>query len=665
MSIIIYKPTLCTHLCHMTERVDAQLDLYFGDSQRELKHSQSQANLLFDSVGKSAIPNASLSACSNSISETEDDREEDESSVGSDDNDIYSVVAWQFGHQRLGSVSDSATIAEPTSNKHRYATKNSKGLKWHKKLFRRKSTIKAYNENNDNNPLQSNAKCENNSETKRELRHSRSSIQLTSDCTNARPLSIKLQSPTNRKIRFELLLYEKRNKSKYKLMDHQSSKCVCSNIKRFDVKKFLSKQRMSIDHELQLIQTIQHYKQLMLSKKLSSNENPDESHDTVSTTSTEDDDDCALDQDIMSIEDDEDDEAFDLCHVTTPRRKPNPNSRFMQTQNIVNVVYDRYEKHTAHHPCLPNYLSLRKKQEQIETFYRDKVSDEASIMLIADHSCRDILKNWCSGKIGLKSATINKKQPLKNPKSADCTVDNVLPVEITQTTETSDVVLLADTDLELIEDGYISDDEQDEEDEDEDQSEDDSDASMDSDTLKRILDEAKQIEKKAKKQTKQNRIKIMKSKGKHVKILSDNKSDSNRTTYASLKPPTRSTECSSKKKRSKQSKTRKKGSSKRKGLKRRNKKHIPRFMKSKSHTPRKAHVVMNSDENVVQKKKKKRMKTNTVSKRLYALNDNVDTNVYLDSGYTGNMHSPQYLRLKSQNNLTKAIPVRVLGFGES
>ena len=795
----------------MTTRTDAQLNLYFGDGQR-LTHSQSQANLLhsIQSNIKSSSSGSSGSSEQTEINEYDDDDQDEESSIYSETNDndnvddIYSVVAWQLGHdpERCGSVSDGAAITEKQKynnhQKKRFTLTKRKGLKWYKKLFRQKSNQSYYNSqyhHNDNASLGSNVnnKDIDTNQNEKELKHSQSTANLKPyisseiDIKNEKnpygsPISIKLQSPTNREIRFELILYEKRNKLRYKLMDHLSNKCICSNIKRFDVKKFLSKHRMSIDHELQLIQTIQHYKQVMLSQPLPSksskkinndkknklNENMGDitnnnsDHELLSSSSSTTSDDQSITLDTIDAayidEDDEESSAFDLYHVTTPRRKYNSSSPFMQYKDIVDIIHNRYEKHTKQNPYLANYLLLRKKQQQIEEFYREKVADQQTIPLIANNSVSN-LNEWKSGKLGLK-CLIKSKQPRNKPikptvnnnnnrsnnnnnNNSKITKNNQKPINLTANNHLSlneksgysgdESSMISSMDnisdskdnnkhINIInnqtenedaddeyqnDDGYVTDDEDEEEDdggdeeeeeEDDEQSEDDSDASMDSDTLKRILLQAKEMQKKAKRQRKQSRIKS-KSKRSKKKSKHRNKDkedmindDTNHITYQSLKPPSLSNGDKSKSKL-----TRKKKGSKRKGLKKRKKTHIPRFMKSKSHTPRKAHKLKtynlndatgNNDSEKQRKPEQKKIKRKrsftssspsnlynkrnslkTGFKKRFFSNDNFDENNGNDTYATsqsdigGTLHSPQYLRVKSKNSLTKAIPVKMLGFG--
>ena len=584
-------------------RADAQLNLYFGGSQRELKHSQSQANLL-ENI-KSSV---SASSDPSELNEDDGNTQTDESSVYLSENkddidDIYSVVAWQFGH--AGSISDGAAIAERDGDnisngpKRKFSSlTNRKGLKWYKRLFRQKSkptynrqcSYDPYQQNNDNIENDDDASLA----QKQKLKRSKSTATLqpyitadidTKDEKNpyGSPISIKLQSPTNRDIRFECLLYEKKKgKLRYKLMDHVSNKCICSNVHKFDVKQFLSKHRMSIDHELQLIQTVQQYKQIMLSNPLpkelkdkagngngngNGNENKNNNLVSSSSDSSSSAESVTLDTDCGG-EDDEDSSTFDLYHTTTPRRKHNPSSRFMQFQHIISVIFHRYEKHTKQNPYLVNYLSLRKKQQNIESFYREKVADTVTIPLIADNQGSGLsLKEWSSGKFGLKS--LIKPNKSKKADSTKIAIDNHANTKIALNNdiknikdnsksepnvnltvklqskhassgysgdESSFISSMDSTQQPMdhdVNDGYLTDDEQEEEEEEDDefnesedeQSEDDSDESMDSDTLKRILLEAKEIEKKAKKQRKEKK---QKTKTKRSKKKSRSKQASNK-----------------------------------------------------------------------------------------------------------------------------------------
>ena len=128
----------------MTTRTDAQLNLYFGGNEEEqiknkkLSHSQSQANLFA----------VKISSTSNSLESILND---EDNLYPSDNDDIYSVVAWQLGHDRVGSVSDGAMTKKEKSEQHKKYNQltNRKGLKWYKKLFRQKtSPIKETNEHN-------------------------------------------------------------------------------------------------------------------------------------------------------------------------------------------------------------------------------------------------------------------------------------------------------------------------------------------------------------------------------------------------------------------------------------------------------------------------------------------------------------------------------------
>ncbi len=594
----------------MTTRLDAQLSIYFGDGMDglTLTHSQSQ--------GQALNMKRSLSISPSSTDDCSVPTEEASSSRIYSDDDIYNIVAWQLGSQRLGSVSDGEAITESAGKR--------KGLKWYKKLFRLKRGQKRPNENKQE-PLS--IKRNGKIGEERELKHSQSTVQLPASSKDQNPLnplnpfnsprSIKLSSPTNRNIRFELLLYEKRGKLRYKLMDHRRSKssksskspkCLCSNVRKFDVKQFLSKHTMSIDHELQLIQTIQHYKQVMLSRpiprtpikkrKIRSDSN------SSSSQSTEDED-VSITLDTDMFEDDEDESSFDLRHVTTPRRKANPNSRFMQNAHVVHVICNRYEKHTAMSPHLSNYQSLRKKQQQIELFYREKVPDVSTVGIL--QSLQSFA--WNTGKNGVKSTKIKEVKSEKRKQRLSGDESSVVSTESNQSnlSKNGKMKMVQQTENEDADDELLSEDEEDD-DEEEEPSEDDSDASMDSDTLKRILFESRQLqkkEKKAKKQRKkirqirQNKLRT-KGKTKKNKKTEEKERTSRHITYASLKPPANDSKSGSNgsgksngqsanhSKNGKRTK-KKESSSKRKGLKKRKKAHIPRFMKSKSHTPRRAH----------------------------------------------------------------------------
>lgn len=729
------------HKDKQTSRADAQLSLYFGsggDSQKELKRSQSHTNLLQNT--KSSSSEQTVTGSSIDLSENKED--------GNDVDDIYSIVAWQLGHG--DSISDGDNPKDDEQKKVSSLSKRNR-LKWYKKLFGQKSkpsyqrnkTLDAYSPSKDDETEEGKDSVKN----KPKLKRSKSTTNIDKEDElnlNDSPLSIKLKSATNRDIRFECLLYEKKKgKLRYKLIDHTTNKCISSNMAKFDIKDFLSKKRMSIDHELQLIQTIQQYKQTVKDK-----DNTASSSDTSSSV-----DSVTVDTEYDEGED-EDSSTFDLHHITTPRTKYNPSSRFMQFQHIISVIFHRYEKHTKRNPYLPNYLSLRKKQQNIENFYREKVADTNTILLITDDNSDNSsgLKRWDSGKLGLKSLLLLKKAKAKQIANANKKIATPASIENANNDTTAFSIKMnlsvqaqsgysgdessmmelssvdnvthqqdEDTVINDINDGYLTDDEEDEDElneSEEEQTLDDSDASMDSDTFKRILSEAKEIENEAKQQrlrketkskTKQSKKgSKSKSKSKQASKKKKDKDDlgsitnASEITYASLKPP------------SKSKGKRKKSKSKRKGLKKR-KKRAPRFMQSKSVTPRKAHKLnyCDLDESQIAKDKDKAKKKNkedetdksvkkkrkirrwrpSVIKRLWPAEmpdneeDDENMNIYIDEltynsqpeilnqrlespGYTktshsdvGNLRSPHYLRLKAKNYVnSKAIPVKMLDF---
>lgn len=806
----------------MANRLDAQLNLYFGEgTDTALTHSQSQAQIVRKlSTSSSPLSSDDLNGTRTAVTvdgeppqhlrdhqvvDDDDDDEDETSSIYSDD--IYNVVAWQLGHHRAGSVSDGAAIGtdhhSPNHSKSHNTLSTRKGLKWYKKLFRLKrlqnqkhsklfdvKLLQNATQNEAEFDDSANSKNGSNAQNGKSMKRSQSTANLTpfqfddaaqpppdgfddaANCKNFKsPKSIKLQSPTGRPIRFELLLYEKRGKSRYKLMDHKSAKCICSNARKFDTKRFLAKHRMSIDHELQLIQTIQHYKQVMLrhgassknaqnaksskTSKFSKNANfendgdrinseGDELHHDLSATCTStSDSDISITIDTETLYDDEDCSSFDQRHTTTPRRNLKADSRFMRFEHIVHSVCHRYEQHTAHSPYLVNYASLRKKQQQIELFYRHKVADSETVALLLPNSqnagnpqnvgndamlspqatnpqnaknaenaktaqnaatskmsengtssasttsATCPLTTWSTGKSAQKSAakiapnrnhktnrkqsqhTIARKGTTKS--TSNCTKstpstsrnvpgttvfppDSVINNESTMPMDSVyaengqsdsdrvqtdfDTEFGIETEGDIIDDsehimddlnGYLSDNEADDENEDEisedEPSEDDSDASMDSVTLKQILIESQRIQKKAKKQRKATIRAISRTSktSKTSKISKSSKCAKNRkfakcsktpttskesksgksTKTVALKPPSKSTQNSSspsgnskKSGKSSKSKTsRKLKDSKRKRLKKRKRRHVPRFMKSKSATPRRAHKLKTCDMN--------------------------------------------------------------------
>lgn len=625
---------------------DAQLNLYFGDGNRPLTHSQSQANLLTLKCNSSS----SLSeSCGSVLSEF--DAIGASSSSYSDNEDIYSVVAWQLGHdridneERVGSVSDTAAQITPKNHK----KFNRKGLKWKfKKLFQQKKT----------SPIKQIEK-----KKKMELCHSQSTMHLaTQNVRDCIPKSIKLQSPTNREIRFELLLYEKHNKARYKLMDNKLHKCICPNVQKFDIKSFLSKHRMSIDFELQLIQTLQCYKEVMLkTNNMNMNIHSQQSSSSMSLS-------LSSSPNPINNDEDESDANFDLFHITTPRRKCH-----QQFENIVERIYDRYRKHTAQNNA---YCKLKKKQLRIEQFYKNKVADKHSVALLAEKDKIHFLETWSSGKRGLKLPK-NELNKIKNSSLSESSREK---------SEEFKQSIPQQTEIEDADDECLSD-----EDDEDDQSEDDSDASMDSDELKRILFESSM---ELKQKRKQHKLKTnkggKKNKMKNKKRVKEKeKVDPKNVSYASLKPPSNKR----KKKKKKRKEKRKAHNNKKR------KKCVPRFMqkKSKSQTPRrKAHKLKLCDINNSDSKQKnhqsmmKRAKISNCKKRKrsisksFKLSDNSFDILFVDrlhrrisinkasqsdvggigSEYFGSLHSPQYLRLKSKNLDARMVPMRILDFGK-
>ena len=474
-------------------------------------------------------------------------------------------------------------------------------------------------------------------------------------------------------------------------MDNKLSKCICSNVDRFDTKSFLSKHRMSIDYELQLIQTLQCYKEVMLKTQNINDQNLKNNLSNSNSSSS-----LSEHENFGNLDDeneDENDSNFDLFHVTTPR------SKCIRFETMIDRIYDRYNLHTTQ---TSNYSKLRKKQQRIESFYKDKVADKHSIaLLVANNEKMHFLTNWNSGKRGLKTMAKSEKNSSNISDESSAMILNIesKPNQNENENEEFEQSNVQQTEIEDADDELLS-----EEDDDE-QSEDDSDASMDSDTLNRILFESsQQTQKRQKNHTNvskksvQNKPKnVMKKGAKKSKKVS--KKETKNVTYASLKPP-----ASNQKKKKKNSQKKKK---KRKQFKKR-KKYIPRFMqtkKSKSATPRKAHKMklcdMNDSDNDGSKKKFKGMRvkkrTHSKSYKVTKVAENSFDILYVDreikrrrssvrdglyqkriqigkasqsdvgvlgSEYFGSLHSPQYLRLKSKNGEAKMVPMRVLDFGK-